>query len=117
MENELDIAVERRRHPRTHLQMSLKCLRLDPDGGEVVDRLHMTDVSRIGIGAYCDRSFYPGQRVMLCVPLSSTGGRRNIYATVTRCRQTSEGYHIGLEFDDSSSEAACDSRRSAVAAA
>ena len=90
---------ERRRHPRTQLQLTLRGIRLDPDGGEVVDTLHMQDISRSGIGAICDRSYYPGQRVVLCLPLTPQGGRRNIYATVVRCRHLEEGYRVGMEFD------------------
>ena len=91
---------ERRRHPRTQLQMTLRCIRLDPDCGEVTDTLHMLDISRGGMGAVCDRAFYPGQRIVLCVPLTEKSGRRNIYATVIRCRQSQEGYAVGMEFDN-----------------
>jgi hypothetical protein len=94
---------EKRRHPRTQLQMTLRCIRLDPDCGEVTDTLHMVDISRGGMGAICDRAFYPGQRIVLCVPLTEKTGRRSIYATVIRCRQSQEGYAVGLEFDSVSS--------------
>ena len=90
---------ERRRHPRTQLQMAVRSIRLDPDGGDPVDTLHMVDISRSGLGAYTDRPFYPGQRVVLCLPLSNNGGRRNIYATAVRCRPEEEGYKVGLAFD------------------
>jgi len=89
------VMTERRRHPRTQIQMNLRCIRLDPDGGEVVDSLAMYDISRSGLGAYCDRPFYPGQRLVLCLPLTGENGRRNIYATVTRCRPTEDGYRWG----------------------
>ena len=95
-------AIEKRRHPRTVVQMTLRGIRLDPDGGEVVDSLHMQDISRSGMGAIADHSFYPGQRMVLCLPLSEEGGRRNIYATVRRCRHVEEGYELGLEFDNAS---------------
>ena len=94
--------VERRRHPRTPLKMRLSGIRLDPDGGEVVDSLQMLDISRSGLGAICDRSFYPGQRMVLCLPLSPDRGRRNVYARVVRCRKAEEGFQIGVEFDASS---------------
>ena len=97
-----ELRQERRRHQRTQLQMDLQCIRLDPDGTDVVDMLKTTDISRNGLGAICDRPFYPGQRVMLCMPLTSMGGRRNIYATVVRCRHEEEGHNVGLEFDVSS---------------
>jgi len=90
---------ERRRHSRTHLQMALRCVRLDPDGGDVVDTLHMQNISRSGMGVLCDRTFYPGQRVVLCLPLSKSGGRRSIYASVVHCRQGTEGHSVGIEFD------------------
>jgi hypothetical protein len=67
--------VDRRRHARTRLAMTLGCIRLDPDGGDVVDSLHMTDISLGGLGAYCNRPYYPGQRIVLSLPLS--GERRN----------------------------------------
>ncbi len=94
--------VEKRRHQRTNLQMTLRGIRLDPDGGDPVDTLHMVDISRSGLGAYSDRAFYPGQRIVLCLPLSNNSGRRNIYATIVRCRQAEEGYRVGLEFDTAS---------------
>jgi len=78
--------------------MTLRGIRLDP-GGDVVDVFRMTDISRSGIGAFTDRPYYPGQRVVLRLPLSRERGRRNIYATVRRCDPEQEGYHVGLEFD------------------
>ena len=99
--------IERRRHSRMQLQMTVDCVRLDPDGGDVNDRLHLIDISRGGLGAVCDRPHYPGQRVMLSLPLSEVGGQRNIYASVVRCRQREDGYHVGLEFDASSIGSSC----------
>ena len=101
MPETIDQRPERRRHPRTHLQIRLQCIRLDPEGGDVVAMLDTVDISRCGVGAMSDRPFYPGQRVVLCMPLSSMGGRRNIYATVVRCRREEEGYNVGIEFDAS----------------
>lgn len=91
---------ERRRHQRVQLQMTLRGIRLEPEGGDVVDTLHMVDVSRSGMGALSDRAYYPGQRMVLYVPVSAKAGSRNIYATVVRCRQTGEGYRLGLSFDN-----------------
>ena len=91
--------VERRRHPRTRLAMTLGCIRLDPDGGDVVDAIRMTDISRSGLGARCTRPYYPGQRIVLNLPLPSSGGRRNVYATIVRCCQAADQYIVGLEFD------------------
>jgi len=99
--------MERRRHPRTQLEMTLQSIRLDPDGGELVDSLRMMDISKNGMGAVSERTFYPGQRIVLCLPLSSTSGRRNIYATIVRCKQGKEGYKVGLEFDTTSVNAWC----------
>jgi hypothetical protein len=82
--------------------MTLQGIRLDPDGGDVVDALHMVDISRSGMGAHTERSFYPGQRIVLCLPLSDQGGRRNIYATVIRCNKKDEKFRVGLEFDTTS---------------
>ena len=93
---------ERRRHRRTQLQMTIRSIRLDPDAGDPLDTLHMVDISRGGLGAYVDRPFYPGQRVVLCLPLSNNGGRRNIYATAVRCRPEEDGYRVGLAFDTAS---------------
>ena len=91
--------VDRRRHPRTRLAMKLGCIRLDPDGGDVVDLLGMTDISRGGLGAVCGRPYYPGQRIVLNLPLQSDGTRRNIYATIVRCNQADDDYNVGFEFD------------------
>ena len=91
--------VERRRHPRTRLSMTLGCIRLDPDGGDVVDSLQMTDISRSGLGAQCRRPYYPGQRIVLNLPLPGSDGRRNVYATIVRCRTDGQEYKVGFEFD------------------
>ena len=79
--------------------MTLGCIRLDPDGGDVVDSLHMRDISRGGLGAYSTRPHYPGQRIVLNLPIPAGGGRRNVYATIVRCRQDDEGYSVGFAFD------------------
>ena len=109
-------APERRRHPRTQLRMTLHGVRLDPDGGDVYSTLEMTDISRCGMGALTDRWLYPGQRIVLCIPLHPDGGRRNLYSTVIRCRKTREGYHVGLEFDRVSLDAAAYTPAAAAAA-
>ena len=90
---------ERRRHSRTHLNMMLHGIRLDPEGGDVHDTLQMVDISRGGLGAVSDRWLYPGQKILLCLPLHPQGVRKNMYATVVRCSKGADGYHIGLEFD------------------
>ncbi len=90
---------ERRRHTRTQLNMMLHGIRLDPEGGDVHDTLQMMDISRSGLGAVSDRWLYPGQKVLLCLPLHPQGARKNMYATVVRCTKASDGYRIGLEFD------------------
>jgi hypothetical protein len=99
METQCIGPVDRRRHPRTRLEMTLGCIRLDPDGGDVVDSLHMTDISRSGLGAECERPYYPGQRILLSLPLPVSGGRKNVYATIIRCGHEHEGYRVGFEFD------------------
>jgi len=122
MRNVLDMPIasprpmERRRHPRTQLKMKLSGVRLDPDGGDVLETLHMLDISRSGMGAICGRPFYPGQRIVLCLPLSPKRGRRNIYATAVRCRQNEAGYHVGLEFDSVSQYSWCSGGTLAAAA-
>lgn len=98
-------SAEKRRHPRTMIKMRLRCLRLDPDGGDVVDALQMTDISRSGMGAFCDRSFYPGQRIILCLPATEGTGRRDIYAAVIRSQPTDQGHRVGFEFDRASAAA------------
>ena len=107
---------ERRRHPRTRMQMMLHGIRLDPDGGDVRDTLHMQDISRSGMGAMADRWLYQGQRIVLCLPLHPDGGRRNMYATVIRCSKTNDGYEVGLQFDHSSLTASAFTPVSAAAA-
>lgn len=92
---------ERRRFPRTQLHMKIQCIRFDPDGGDVVDMLETVDISRGGLGVMAERAFYPGQRVLLCMPLTTMGGQRNIYAKVVRCRHEEEGFNVGMSFDRS----------------
>ncbi len=96
------MTMERRKHARTPLDMSVSCLRLDPDGEDLIDRLHLLDVSRGGLGATCGRAFYPGQRALVHLPLTPETGRRTAYATIVRCQQCDDGYRLGLEFDGSS---------------
>jgi len=91
--------MERRRYPRTQLNISAHCVRLDPDGGDVTDRIDVLDISRGGMGAISSRPFYPGQRVILCLPDAQGVGYRNIHAAIVRCRHRADGYRIGLEFD------------------
>ena len=108
--------MERRRYPRTQLNISAHCIRLDPDGGDVTDRVDVVDISRGGMGAVSSRPFYPGQRVILCLPMSQGGGHRNIHAAIVRCRHQSEGYRIGLEFDPNAVCTWADSEVECVAA-
>ena len=100
--------MERRRHPRTRLNMSVRCIRLDPDCGDVVDHLHVMDVSRSGMGAVADRAFYPGQRVIVCLPMTDSSGRRDISATIVRCKHRGEGFHVGLEFEAAALGSTCE---------
>ncbi len=109
--------VERRRHARTHLAMTLRSIRLDPDCGDVVDCIHMRDISRCGLGAVTDRAFYPGQRVVLYLPLSQGIGRKNVYARVVRCQQVRSAFVVGLEFETLSVGAWCGTGQVVVAAA
>ena len=89
---------ERRRHVRTPLQITLRALRMDPDG-DSVETFTMTDISRGGIGAVSERTYYPGQRVVLNMPMQDAPQRQRVYATVIRCRSERDGYHLGMMFD------------------
>ncbi|MHC4982869.1 MAG: PilZ domain-containing protein [Planctomycetota bacterium] len=93
---------DRRRHARTRVKMMLKGIRLDPDGGDVVETLHMQDISRGGLGAVVTRSFYPGQRMVLSLPLSRNAGKRSIHARIVHCSNEDGCYRVGLEFDATS---------------
>ena len=108
--------MERRRHRRTHLSISAHCIRLDPDGGDVTDRIDVVDISRGGLGALSSRPFYPGQRLVLCLPGPYSGGQRSTYASIVRCRQRAEGYRIGLEFAPTAIGTWADSKLEYVAA-
>ena len=90
---------ERRRHPRTQLKMTLRGIRLDPDGGDVLNTFRMVDISQSGMGVLSEKSFYPGQRIVLDLPIGMSAGRRNVSARVVHCLPEKEGYHIGLEFE------------------
>ncbi len=93
-------AGERRRHPRMELQVALRCIRLDPDCGQATELLRAVDISRNGMGVVSSKPFYPGQRMILCMPLTNRTGRRDIYASVVRCIPVPEGgYRVGLQFE------------------
>ncbi|MFP4355258.1 MAG: PilZ domain-containing protein [Phycisphaerae bacterium] len=94
--------MERRRHHRIKLTKNVKALRLDPDGGDIVEALETVDVSRSGLGVLCQRSFYPGQRMVLQMPRANADGMRNICATVVRCSRKEEQFRVGMEFDGTS---------------
>ena len=91
---------ERRRHPRTQVRMGLRCVFLEPDGPRIMDHMDMVDLSRSGVGALSNYRYYPGQRVMVCLPAAADGSQRSMYATVTRCqKERDSGYQVGLRFD------------------
>ncbi len=102
MMNDSTLSAERRRFTRTPVQMPLWCLRLDPDGYDVVGILDPIDVSRTGLGVTTNRLYYPGQRMVGSLPISETQGHRNICATVTRCQPQDKHNRIGLRFDSAS---------------
>ena len=110
-------SAERRRHARTPMRMPLRCLRLDPDGRNIVDILETVDISRSGLGVTTGGAYYPGQRLIVAMPLSETQGSRNLYATVVRCRHGDGRKRIGLEFDSASLGSWCGINGVAAAAA
>jgi c-di-GMP-binding flagellar brake protein YcgR len=95
--------------------MRLSGIRLDPDG-DLVENLQMLDISRGGMGAFCERAFYPGQRIVLCLPLTGDRGRRNVYAAVVRSAEMKGGYRVGLQFDPASAANSCSVAEAVVAA-
>jgi len=82
------------------MDTTLNCICLDPDAVDVVNSLRTIDISRGGIGALSRRPFYPGERLVLCMPLSPGTGRRNLYASVVQSRYDcqNEGHRVGLRF-------------------
>ena len=96
-------SIERRRHSRSSVNMDVRCIRLDPHEGGVVDEVDMVDLSRSGVGAVSEKWYYPGQKVVVCLPADSMHGKRQMQATVRRClSRTGAGYRIGFEFDRNS---------------
>jgi hypothetical protein len=96
-------AMERRRHSRASINRDVRCIRLDPHEGGVIDNVDMVDLSRSGVGAISDNWYYPGQKVVVCLPADGESGKRQIKATVRRClSRHAPGYRIGLEFDHNS---------------
>lgn len=88
---------ERRRFPRTQIQLHLQAILLDPDG-DIVDSMEMLDVSRGGVGATSRRAHYPGQRVLLKLPAPGLGVR-NVCGIVKRCSKRGQQYQLGIEFE------------------
>lgn len=107
---------ERRLYPRTQVQMTVQVLRMEPNGGDLVDQIQMVDISRGGIGAMTDRAFYPGQRLVLKLPAPGMDVR-SICGTVRRCHRRGEQHMIGVEFDHPIASLCVDSESSSVAAA
>jgi len=107
---------ERRRHQRVPIICELQAVRLDPEGTGVMDTLQGVDISRSGLGARTQRMYYPGQRMLVAMPRTEHGGRRNLYATVVRSRRNSDAYEVGLQFDTSSVDSWCGVSTHAVAA-
>jgi hypothetical protein len=97
--------------------MTLRSIRLDPECGDMTDCMHMQNISRSGLGAIVDRPFYPGQRVVLFLPLTQGQGRKNVYARVVRCQQYRHAYNVGLEFETLSVGSWCGVASTTVAAA
>lgn len=63
----------------------------------------MVDLSRSGAGAISNSWYYPGQKVVICLPGDTEHGKRQICATVRRClSRHKEGFRLGLEFDHNS---------------
>ena len=79
---------ERRRHPHMLMDATLSCICLDPDAVDVVNCLRTIDVSRGGMGALSRRAFYPGERLVLSLPLSPG----------SRYDSENEGHRVGLAF-------------------
>ncbi len=102
MADEYSYPLEKRRHPRTKMEMTLRGIRLDPDGGDVVNTFRSFDVSRGGLGVFSKEPLYPGQRVVLSMPLFKSKGCRTLSATVVRCKSQRGEYRVGLEFDSTS---------------
>lgn len=88
---------ERRLHRRTQLRMPVTAIRLDPDGGDLMEHLTTADISRGGIGAFSDRPFYPGQRLVLKLPAPGMGVR-SVCGVVKRCCPQEGKYRLGIEF-------------------
>ena len=89
---------ERRLHPRTQIQMAVQAIRLDPDGGDLIEQLEMVDISRGGMGAVSSRAFYPGQRVVLKLPGMGMSVR-SVCGVVRRVAKQDERYRLGIQFE------------------
>ena len=95
--------IERRRHSRASVHMGVRCIRLDPHEGGVIDEVDMVDLSSSGVGAISDSWYYPGQKVVVCLPADGEHSKRQMQATVRRClSRNEEGFRIGFEFDHNS---------------
>ena len=95
--------IERRRHSRASVHAGVRCIRLDPHEGGVIDEVDMVDLSYSGVGAISDSWYYPGQKVVVCLPADQEHGKRQMQATVRRClSRNEEGYRLGFEFDHNS---------------
>ncbi|MBT3201384.1 MAG: PilZ domain-containing protein [Phycisphaerales bacterium] len=93
-------AIERRRHRRESVHFDVRCIRLDPHEGGIIDNVDLVDLSQSGVGAVSENWYYPGQKVVVCLPADATHGSRQVKATVKRClSRHAPGYRIGMEFD------------------
>jgi len=111
-------SIERRRHTRASMNVGVRCIRLDPHEGGVIDQVDMVDLSRSGVGAVSEKWYYPGQKVVVCLPPDSMHAGRQMRATVKRCLSlNTPGYRLGLEFDHNSLHTWADLDAKALAAA
>ena len=107
---------ERRMHPRTRVNMSIQVMRMDPDAGDLIDQVEMVDISRGGIGLVSDKSFYPGQRLVMKLPATGMDVR-SICGVIRRCERRGESFQVGVEFDHPIASLCADGAKPVMAAA
>ena len=93
---------ERRHFRRAVVGMPVTAVRRSTSPGDPrrVLGLHVFDLSRNGVGAFCPEPLEAEEPLVLFFPPVGSGGGRDTQASVVRCGSRLEQYTVGIRFDE-----------------